>query len=770
MRPSFLLLTAVLLAGASCGKYEGGPCEALPDGIPVNFAMTLVNPEARSSFCPASLDMVSDVNVWVYQEGVLLPAYSFHRSMTSGMETEVLFPSARAVYDVYFLANMGQVSGPALEEDIADAAAGIDSYSSFSERGFPMAGAVYGFSPSGNGRVTLSRLVGRIDICAYENPSNTRISYTFLSGKMKACARVIRPFGEMAGEQGFASRAESENEVLDEGDSLSEADIAALNSGGTVTLYYLENRQGLLLPGNSEQHGKSAGAIEAATGDPSLPQLCSYLELTCSATTPTATYSSVVYRAYLGRDATSDFSIVRNSVHSLTLDLASEAINAEDWFVEPGTPEITGRLCFTDTRYTPLSAPSGFQSNTDDDEYRRPFRDVRSIFLSKGFSALYYIYRSDPRTRYSVRLDSDPALSPFVSCQISWVDGNFAAILISTARTPDGSSLEYGSGPYGDVLHRFDPHYNFFGNPSQGETENVNLIIESYDGLLRDTLTVRVLTKLPAALLDYRSDTGKLLIRYSNPLGLKLYTYVSGSIQGSVSYKPNGTAFSSKTAERTVSFTRTWQAFQGRYGYSEVCPEISYRDNSSSVSTSAGTVSAFSGCFDCVWSLTGWDSYTTLNGSNGYNKHAHPTAMELKMQLRYDTPQIYRLLPDHGVKLPFCMANHEGKAFSPSDSSESVALTGSDIGFSYSCAAKAGSSATTYTFPKSKSILSVMNDAYSLGDYTLFWVSERLKITEFTDWAPSGHYPEDSWLSSLGFDADRQGNIGAVSVTGTVVE
>ena len=769
MKSSFLLFVAVLAAGISCARIAPEGPDRLPGGVRIRFSLERSEPPSRSTFCPEQLDAISDINVWIYQEGVLLPDYSFHTELSADTQLPIVFPALHASYDIYFLANMGEVAGPALEEGISNVAAAVESYASFSERGFPMAGAVLAYSPSGSGSVSLSRLVGRFDISAYDNPANTRISYTFLSGKMKACARVIRPFGTLLGEGRYASRAEAAAEVIAEGDSLSAADIASLNAGGTVSLYYLENCQGRLLPDNGSQRGKSADAIAQATGDPSLADLCSYLELCCRAETPTATYSSVTYRAYLGRDATGDFSVVRNTVNPLRLDMASELIASEDWFVEPSEPEITGTLCFADTRYTSSNCLAAFRNNTDENEYRRPFKPVSSIYLMKGFSALYYVYRSNPKTRYSISVDKF-AVPPYVSYQASQVDEHFTAILISTALPTDSPSLTYGSGIYSSVYHYMFPSHSFYRDPYEGETENVSFFIESYDGLLRDTLMVKVLRNIPSVKLEYSSGNGQLLCRYSNPLGLKIYTHISGSIEGSVTYKPNGTAFASKTSTRKVVFTRSWDSFSSSYGSASVCPAIKYADNSSSSYTSAGTTGKFSDCFDCVWNLTGWDSYTTLNGSNGYNKHAHPTSMEVRLILQYDSPCIYRLIPNHSAAMPFNLANHEARSVAPSGGAVSSAITGTDIGFSYSCADKAGGSATTYTFPGNTGLLTVYNYASSVMDYSSLWVSTPLKIPEYSYLAASGPYPDETWLGSLGFDANRIGNIAVSPGTPTVID
>ena len=106
MKNSSLLLTAVLLAGISCTRTALEGPERISGGVRVKFSLELSNPPSRSSFCPDNLDAISDLNVWVYQEGVLLPDFSFYTDLSSEGQVPIVFPSLHSSYDIYFLANI----------------------------------------------------------------------------------------------------------------------------------------------------------------------------------------------------------------------------------------------------------------------------------------------------------------------------------------------------------------------------------------------------------------------------------------------------------------------------------------------------------------------------------------------------------------------------------------------------------------------------------------------------------------------------------------
>lgn len=525
-----LLLVPLLLAALSCERADespGAPAGDMPGqgkAFTVRLQCGTGEPPVRSSFAPADPDRISDLNVWLYRDGCLFPEYSFYTADFYGSDLQILFPDVNGVYDLYFLANAGEVEAPGREEDIGGASFTVAGYSSFVEGGFPMAGALLGYSPAEGTVLQLEKLVGRYDIRIYRNPANTKVSYTFTSGRMKACAGTVRPFACAEEGGGFSSRALSGADLLAQGDVLTAADIAALNEGETVTLYYLENCQGRLLPDNSEPRGKNAAAVAAATGDPSRAELCSYLELTCSAVTPTVTYPSVTYRAYLGRDMTGDFSVVRGTSSRLTLDVVSDRITECDWFVEPGAGTVTGRLLFTET--DPFSgvnmsnAASLFES-----------RDVApasgtvadpSFYLQSNLKKIYYVYCNDPAMDYTVTPSAASGVSPYVTYTLEPVTRyyykNLKLVTLTSVHWKK-LTVTTGLGP-GDFGGVFDS-----ASALSSLQKAMTLDFRSYDGIIDVPVRVGVIGTLRA---EFAMNSDKLLeIRLFDPIG---YTLDSGMV------------------------------------------------------------------------------------------------------------------------------------------------------------------------------------------------------------------------------------------------
>ena len=533
MRRSLLLLP-VLLAGLSCERADEVP-GALPGGRTVDgqaFTLRLTcgpeAPAARSSFAPADPGRICGLNVWLYRDGCLFPEDSFYTDDFYGSDLRLLVPDVNGRYDIYFLANAGEVDAPGREENIGDASFTVAGYSAFVDGGFPMAGALLDYRPEEGTVLQLEKLVGRYDISIYRNPANTKAEYTFTSGKMMACAGTVRPFAAEEGDGRFASRALSQADLLAQGDVLTAEDIAALNAGEAVTLYYLENCQGNLLPGNTDPRGKNADAVAAATGDAQRAALCSYLELTCSVVTPTISYPSATYRAFLGRDMTSDFSVVRGTSSRLTLDVVSDRVTASDWFVEPGDGTVTGQLLFTETDpfegVNISNAASLFES-----------RDVApasgiisnpSFYLQSNLKKIYYVYCNNPDMDYAVTPSVASGVSPYVSYTLepltrSYFKGlslvnltsvHWKKLTVSTALGPEGFSGVFDSASALSSMEK-----------------PVTLDFSSYDGIVRVPVRVGVIGALKA---EFAMNSSKLLeIRMFDPIG---YTLDSGMIGSEV--------------------------------------------------------------------------------------------------------------------------------------------------------------------------------------------------------------------------------------------
>ena len=488
------------MLSASCAREEEILTQAGGgQGQGVEIPVLRDSAATRSSCAPAEEDRINNINVLIYQDGFYLGGHSYYSTSFSGGSVHVTLPNVNARYNVYLLANMGQMQAPQKESDIGAMSYSISDYASFKTDGFPMAGVLRGFDPrSGTPGIVMTKLVGRYDLYLYRNPANTKVEYTFTSGRMKACARTVRPFGSVDGIAGNASRAQSETEILQDGDFLSAEDIAALNAGGTVSLYYLENCQGLLLPQNNLPRGKTAAAVAAATGDAARAALCSYLELTAKAVTPTITYPNVVYRAYLGADMTSDFSVRRGTAYKLKLDLSSDKITGADWFVEPGDGTVTAKLLLTENNpFDGLGFSDEIASfRLRDKEPTGGILSSHSFYLQNNLLKIYYVYCSNPEMDYDVVPDTNPGSFPFVDYTLSPISvnckdhGEFATfnskywkkLTFSTVCTPD---------LFGVVFDGKTPFYQ--------KRAMVNFSLESYDGVLRTHLYAGVIGTIAAS-------------------------------------------------------------------------------------------------------------------------------------------------------------------------------------------------------------------------------------------------------------------------------
>ena len=328
-----LFITSICLGAAlSCTKFgSDGPSEMRPDGS-YRLEISCEEPEGmaptKSSFSSASLSRVSNVNIFIYRDGTLLSDLYF----PSASGIDVSFPSASDTYDVYMLANVGNVTAPADEDDISDIKYTFNDYGGFEGTGFPMANSFIDFEPGSSVSFKLKRLIGMYSI-TMENSSDV-VDYRIKSLQLKNCARDIYPFGN-----------QTAGMILEGGDYLSSADINTLNNGGTVGIYFLENLQGILLPGNTDPKQKVPDNLTDRTA----ASRCTYIQMLADVTTATAHFNNVYYRVYLGQDMTSDFNIKRSTHYYLNLNFSTNLIADEGWRIEPEEPDVIGAINLSKT-------------------------------------------------------------------------------------------------------------------------------------------------------------------------------------------------------------------------------------------------------------------------------------------------------------------------------------------------------------------------------------------------------------------------------------
>ena len=288
------------------------------EAVTVRCEVTAGTP-TRSSI-DADEDALEDINLYAYCDGKL-EAMLYTQSPE---DIRIKLYKGRT-YNMYALANMGEVEAPVSEEDMKDHRYSVGSLREI-EGAFPMAWMKEGFTIEGSSPslgISLERLLARISFSIERSELD---DFQVTAIKLRQGALGVYPFRE-------ESRAESASDVAD-GDWASASDLSTLNAGGEIAFYALENRQGVLMPGNSDPCSKTPDGI------PDNSELCTYLEMTSSYSGQyqgvTVSSDNVTYRFYLGEDNCTDFNVIRNKDVKINLKVTEDRIFDESWRVSYG--------------------------------------------------------------------------------------------------------------------------------------------------------------------------------------------------------------------------------------------------------------------------------------------------------------------------------------------------------------------------------------------------------------------------------------------------
>lgn len=328
-----ILLSALALS--SCVKEP----EMLPLETEKSYPFTVgvETPEnmtgnVRSSFTQGDLERISDLNVFVYHQGSLLEECSRYFSDMSSLFLS--FPIGMDGFNIYLFGNVGKVSAPENEDEIESLQYVVESYEDFRRYGFPVAQVYRQFRKGDLAHFKLKRLVGQYDVRMHVSAES--VEYRIKEVRLYNCAKDVYPFGNDVRASVFGCSTCVGRCLC--GDCLSQEDIDELNSGGVVSLYLLENLQGVLLPDNTDRKHKIPSSLELVQSG--LAECCTYMEIDADVTTPAARYADAKYRFYLGQDQTTDFSIRRNTLYEVVLDFTQNMVSEEEWRIEAGDAEV----------------------------------------------------------------------------------------------------------------------------------------------------------------------------------------------------------------------------------------------------------------------------------------------------------------------------------------------------------------------------------------------------------------------------------------------
>lgn len=331
------------------------------------------SPQTKSSVSGVAADAVNNLTVAVFDNTTGMLADVLYFNPASSMKLSLV---KGKTYAVCAVANVGDLSS-LIRSTYASLNAfkslplSFASFAGVTAGGFPMASKSVSVVKGGDSSapLTMEKLVAKYTVNIDRSALAAGSTVTVKSMNIRQAALSARP---------FADASERKAGTVSDGDYAVASDVSSLNSGGAITLYLLENRQGALLPGNADPKSK----IPATQAQ---KDVCTYLEMVCSYARTDKRADNVTYRIYLGENNTSDFSIVRNTVYTLTLRPTDAGIDQPSWRLDPGdiltwthslsvapsdpTIKVAGTQAFTAT-YTTRKFVNGHEevsAQTEDD-------------------------------------------------------------------------------------------------------------------------------------------------------------------------------------------------------------------------------------------------------------------------------------------------------------------------------------------------------------------------------------------------------------------
>ena len=347
MKHSLILLAVISCLTIACEKPDGPQDSPEESGYrDVIFDISAPGDwnDCTKSIIPTSLRDMDIVDIFIYKSGTLCRNLSFSRS-TGG--TSSLTTTSRLfvgdTYDIIAIANHTDHTPPAtLDDAMNDLVYVARDFSDLAENGIPMCGMTnITIMPNTNRvNIVLTRLVAQF-VFDLDVSGLTHGSLTLTSAKVRQMNTVCPFFGE--------GRATSAAELAD-GDLATDSHLVYINGGWEGVFFILENRQGNLLPGNTNPDMKNPDTVRQAGGN---PDLCTYIELTgvyCDRS-QNMIGEPVTVRFFIGDNACTNFDVNRNWKYKVSLSFSDDISFRSDWKVD---------FELADTRWMAFEEPETF--------------------------------------------------------------------------------------------------------------------------------------------------------------------------------------------------------------------------------------------------------------------------------------------------------------------------------------------------------------------------------------------------------------------------
>lgn len=326
----FFLLSSIL-ALAACSKEipvvtEPEPNGPNPDGSYnievvcediVSTDGTVMSAATKSEIGDFAYSALYNADVYIYADGILISDYHFNWDDGKPKNMAVTFPTGDAYLDVFVLGNCNndnvEFTVPRTVSEMRTKKLTFNGYLKFKDAhyGFPMAKHISGFKP-GTSKISVARLVSFYTLSVYRpsgNPVNT-LDLQIHSIKMNHAAKEVTPFNTES------DRSDC-NEFVDDADAVTQDDIATLEKGGEVVIYFIENKRGVNADINTPEEKTEDNVPDGSKGK------CTYLtfDYTVDGDRQYDDEGKPGKIFYLGVNSTTDFNLNRNMNSNLMLNV-----------------------------------------------------------------------------------------------------------------------------------------------------------------------------------------------------------------------------------------------------------------------------------------------------------------------------------------------------------------------------------------------------------------------------------------------------------------
>lgn len=288
---------------------------------------------------------ITDLNIFVFNAYGILETKAYLPDIDNGSLHWPVELLRNAGYSVYACANFGYSLDIDCDEDLA----GLRYYLAYPDDyslGIPMCGRAENIMANETViEVPLQRLMARIAICVDRSQLDRDVEFNIRDVRIERCPRYITPFADnrIADPFGFFPsgfiRKDYETDALN----------TVYNNGKSeeIYLYMLENMQGDLLPGNTDETLK---VLPENTG---VREMCTYIEIRAeylSGSYQSSPGEYLIYRLYPG-DNPGNFDIRRNSEYRICITPVGSGLDGTEWRIDrtgiEGT-EKTVELSYTE--------------------------------------------------------------------------------------------------------------------------------------------------------------------------------------------------------------------------------------------------------------------------------------------------------------------------------------------------------------------------------------------------------------------------------------